>query len=258
MLKKTYSTIILLLAIGMQVLNAQNSDKDLDYLLIREDIVKPSRAEDYEISLIDLAQFLAENKVKHVNYMTQIQDNNRYSHVAKLDKMEDINGGLKTFIRGDEKSAKFDLIWSDLNESIESHRYYIVKYEPELSYVPDGLVWLDEAPYRRWNYLHFEPGSEKVAEQLLLAWKNLYKTKGVKSGFRVFKGVIGLDQPVILFTTWSQSPLEYQKELDESIDLLDHEGTVLWLAMMDLVRKTETIEGWFLPEYSFLPSYQNR
>ena len=253
-----YLTIVLFLVIGFQASIAQISDRNLNYLLIREDVVKPSKAAAYETSLIDLAQFLTDNKVKHVNYMTQIQDNNRYSHVAQLDKMEDINGGLKTFIRGDEKSAKFDLIWNDLNESIESHKYYLIKYEPEFSYVPDGLIWLDEAPYRRWNYLHFEPGSEKVAEQLLLAWKNLYKTKGVKSGYRVFKGVIGLDQPVILFATWSQSPLDYQKELDERIDLLDHEGTVLWLAMMDLVRKTETVEGWFLPEYSFLPLSPNR
>lgn len=52
--------------------------------------------------------------------------------------------------------------------------------------------------------------------------------------------------------------MDYQKELDERIDLLDHEGTVLWLTMMNLVRKTETVEGWFLPEYSFLPLYQNR
>lgn len=250
--------LTLLFVVGIQTAFAQISDKNLDYLLIREDYVKPSKAVDYETSLVELAQFLTDNKVKHVNYMTHIQDDNIYSHVARLKNMKDINGGLKTFIRGEEKSAKFDLIWNDLNESIESFQYYVVKYEPELSYVPDGQIWLDEAPYRRWNYLHFEPGTEKVAEELLMAWKNLYKNKGVKSGFRVFKGVIGLDQPVILFTTWSKSPLDYQKELDDSIIALDDEGTVLWLAMMDLVRKTETVEGWYLPQYSFLPLSQKQ
>jgi hypothetical protein len=101
--------------------------------------------------------------------------------------------------------------------------------------------------------LHFEPGTEKEAEQILLAWKNLYKDKGVKSGFRVFKGVIGLDQPVYMFTTWSATPLDYQIELQESIELLDDDGTILWIAMMELVRKAETVEGWYLPQYSFTP-----
>lgn len=237
---------------------AQISDKNITYLLVREDVVKPSMAENYENSLIDLAQFLTENKVKHVNYMTQLQDNFYYAHVAQLNSMEDINGGLKTFISGKEKSAKFDLIWADLNETIESFSYYVVKYEPELSYVPDGKVWLDDAPYRRWNYLHFEPGTEKLAEDILMAWKNLYKNKGVKSGFRVFKGVIGLDQPVIMFTTWSESPLRYQEELQDSIDLLGDEGNILWFAMMDLVRKAETVEGYYLPQYSYIPMAEKK
>jgi hypothetical protein len=248
---------IILCILGVEVTFAQISDNELNYLLVREDVVTPALAANYEAKLIDLAQFLTDNNVKHVNYMTQIQDNSCYSHVAQLNNMNDINGGLKTFIRGEDKSAKFDLIWAELNENIESFRYYVVKYEPELSYAPDGKVMLDDAPYRRWNYLHFKPGTEKLAEDLLLAWKNLYANKGVKSGYRVFKGVIGLDQPVIMFTTWSESPLKYQLELEDSINLMGEEGNILWFAMMDLVRQVETVEGYYLPEYSYIPAEKN-
>jgi hypothetical protein len=244
---------VLLINLGTNVVLSQITDKSLNYLLVREDNVKPARAADYEASLSDLADFLGDNKVKNVSYMTQLQDNYNYAHVAQLNSMDDINGGLRSYIKGEKKSAEFDLIWMDLNETINSYRYYVVKYEPELSYVPDGQVWLEEAPYRRWNYLHFEPGTEKQAEEILLAWKNLYQDKGIKSGFRVFKGVIGLDQPVIMFTTWSKTPLDYQIELQESIEQLDEEGTILWVAMMELVRKAETVEGWYLPQYSFIP-----
>ena len=72
----------------------------------------------------------------------------------------------------------------------------------------------------------------------------------------MFKGVIGLDQPVLMLTTWSKTPLDYQMELQESIDLLDEEGTILWVAMMELVREVETVEGWHLPQYSFTPAEQ--
>lgn len=258
MMKKTYTILLMLFIVGVEATVAQVSDKDWKYLMVREDAVKPSRSIEYEASLTDLKTFLTENKVKNVNYTTQLQDNYSYTHVTPIKSMDDIDGGLEAFIKGKERSAEFDLIWGDLNESIESYSYYVVKYEPEMSYVPDGKVWLEDAPYRRWNYLYFEPGTEKLAENILLAWKNIYQDKKVKSGFRVFKGVIGLDQPVIMFTTWSESPLAYQEELQESIDLLDEQGSILWVAMMELVRTVETIEGWYLPQYSFTPTAQTK
>ncbi|MDN3723550.1 hypothetical protein QRD02_04090 [Aequorivita sp. SDUM287046] len=256
---KKITTILLLLFIScFEGAFAQISDKDWKYIMVREDIVKPSMTKYYEATLSDLKQFLTENNVKHVSYMTQLQDNFNYSHVTPLKNMNDMDGGLESFIKGKERSAEFDLIWSDLNETIESYSYYVVKYESEMSYVPDGKVWLEDAPYRRWNYLYFEPGTEKEADQILLAYKNLYQTKGVKSGFRVFKGVIGLDQPVIMFTTWSKTPLDYQKELQESIALLGEEGAVLWVAMMELVSNAQTLEGWYLPQYSYNPETQKK
>lgn len=257
-MKNIYTILLVLFIFGIEAVFAQVSDKDWKYLLVREDAVKPSMSKYYEATLSDLKQYLTENNVKHVNYMTQLQDNFYYSHVTPIKSMDDIDGGLESFIKGKERSAEFDLIWGDLNETIESYSYYVVKYEPEMSYVPDGKVWLEEAPYRRWNYLYFEPGTEKEAEEILLAYKNLYKNKGVKSGFRVFKGVIGIDQPVIMLTTWSKTPLDYQVELNESIGLLDEEGAVLWVAMMELVRNAETIEGWYLPQYSFTPDSQKK
>lgn len=252
------SILLLLLVLGSQATFAQGSDKKWDYLMVREDAVKPSMTASYEASLADLAVFLKENNVKHVNYITQLQDNYTYSHVTALNSLDELNGGLKEYIHGDKKSAGFDLIWDNLNQTIESYSYYVVKYEPELSYVPDGKVWLEDAPYRRWNYFYFQPGTEDKAEEILMAWKNLYANKGVKNGFRVFKGVVGLEQPVILFTTWAESPLDYQINLQDNIERLDEEGTVLWMAMMELIRGVETIEGWYLPQYSYMPKYTEK
>lgn len=252
-MKKNITIIILLFLFGMSAAFSQVSDESWNYLLVREDAVRPSMTVDYEASLADLTLFLKENQIKKVNYLTQLQDNYNYAHVSALKNLNEIGGGLEAFIRGDDKSAEFELIWSDLTATIEAYRYYVVQYMPELSYVNDGKVWLEEAPYRRWNYYYFEPGKETEVNEILMAWKNLYEDKGVKNGFRVFKGVIGLEQPVILFTTWAASPLDYQQNLQETIELLGEQGSVLWMAMLDLVRDVETIEGWYLPQYSYLP-----
>ena len=252
-MKKYYALLLLLIILGIDGAFAQMSDNDLKYLMVRDDVVKPSMTVYYEASLTGLSQFLAKSDVQGIKYITQLQDDYHYTHITTLKDMNDINGGLRAFIKGDKKSAEFDLIWSDLNETIESYTYYVVKYEPELSYVPDGKVWLEKAPYRRWNYFYFQPGTEKEVEKILKAWKNLYENKGLDHGFRVFSAVIGLEQPVILFTTWAESPIDYQTNLQENIELLEDEGAILWMAMMELVRKVETVEGWYLPQYSYMP-----
>jgi hypothetical protein len=252
-MKKYISLLLLFLTAGINGVFSQMTDENWNYLLIREDVVIPSMTFEYETSLTDLSIFLTDNNIKNVNYLTQLQDNYHYTHVTVLDDLNEIGSGIKAYINGDKTSSEFDLIWDDLNETIESFIYYVVKYEPELSFVTDGLVWLEEAPYRKWNYFYFKPGTEKEVKEILIAWKNLYQNKGVENGFRVFQGVVGIEQPVFILTTWAESPLDYQLNLQENIDLLGEEGTVLWMAMMQLVRKVETVEGWYLPQYSFVP-----
>ena len=41
--------------------------------------------------------------------------------------------------------------------------------------------------------------------------------------------------------------------MNELSNLLGDDGATLWLKMMDYVRETKTVEGWFLPQYSFAP-----
>jgi len=52
------SIILMLFVLGAPVSFAQISDKDWEYLLVREDVVKPSMTVYYEASLTDLASFL--------------------------------------------------------------------------------------------------------------------------------------------------------------------------------------------------------
>jgi hypothetical protein len=251
-MKKFNLLLCLVLIAGFSSITAQSIDNS-NFIIVRNDVVKPSMTVQYEGSLVDLSSFLSENKVKDVSYLTQLEDNYHYSHVSFVDNLNDIEGGLGAYINGKKKSAEIDLILDYLNESIESYSFYVVKYLPELSYVPDGKLWLEEAPYRNWNYYYFTPGTEKQAEQIIASWKSLYEKKGIENGFRIFKGVIGLDSPVYIFTTWGSSPLDYQRNLQKNIEQLDGEGAQLWMAMMSLVRKVETVEGWYLPQYSYQP-----
>ncbi|MGB5663442.1 hypothetical protein, partial [Eudoraea sp.] len=101
---------------------------------------------------------------------------------------------------------------------------------------------------------HFYPGSEEEVEEILAAYKHLYKTKNVDMGFRVFAGQIGLERPMYILTTWAKSPLDYHQNLEKTSEMLGDSGALLWTKLMELVKEAKITEGWYLPQYSYAPN----
>lgn len=224
-----------------------------DLMLIREDKVYPSLTNDYEISLLDLKSFLDENNVEGFNYFAHLQDNFTYSHVTPIKELKDLNEGTKAYFAKKVNNPDLDIILDNLSNTISSFNYYVVQYKPELSYVPKGSNWTDKNQYRKWHYYYFYPGTTIAVDEVLAAYKQLYADKKIEMGFRVFTGFLGVEQPLYILTTWGENPLEFQKNLAKASGLVGEEGTALWELLMGYVQETKTIEGWFLPQYSFAP-----
>ncbi len=231
----------------------QLSDEKWDLMLIREDHVYPSMTDDYEMSLMDLKNFLTENNVKGFNYFTHLQDDYTFAHVTPIDHFKNLGKGIQSFFAKEVNDPGLDLILEYLNDAIVSYRYYIVQYKPELSYIPEGDDWGSGNPYRKWSYYYFQPGSEEDVEAVLSAWKSMYAEKGIKSGFRVFSGFIGVGQPLYMLTTWAEDPLDYHIKLQDASEQLGEEGVALWNKMVGYVNGANSVEGWFLPQYSYAP-----
>lgn len=250
--KISYSILVLFLLQSTMAFS-QLSDKNWDLMLVREDKVYPSRTDNYEMTLMDLKEFLSNKEVSSFNYFTHLQANYYYTHITPINKLSDLSKGIHSFMAEEVNDPQLDLIMDYLNDDIESYRYYILQYLPAFSYIPEGDDWGTGSPYRKWSYYYFQPGSEKEVEAVLSAWKQLYKGKGVKTGYRVFKGFIGIQQPSYILTTWAQDPLDYQENMMKTMALLGEDGLVLWSKMMEFVSEAESVEGWFLPSYSFAP-----
>jgi hypothetical protein len=250
--KKIAAFIILISSLSLLKVTAQSGISEWNYIFVREDIVNPNKVSFYEASLSDLNTVLVESNVKNYNCYSHLLDNFHFVHIIPLDKLSDIEKGTVEFLKNQVDEKAFNLVWSDLSETITASTNYILKYRPELSYAPSDIYWGNDTPYRRWNYMYFIPGSEEEAEKLLQAWKKLYENKNVQMGFRVFSGFIGVEKPLYVFTMWATNPYEYQNNLMKAMEILGEEGTGLWRETMNNVRKINTIEGWFLPQYSFL------
>lgn len=231
---------------------SQDSSSDWDLILIREDHVNPSLTEDYERSLSDLKSYLEEGNVKDFGYFTHLQDDYHFVHASPINNLGDIDKGMFDYVAQRTDKAELNLIVETLNSTIESYRNYIVQYKPELSYVPPGTSkWNEGQPYRRWNFFNFSPGSEYAVEMILKSWKGLYKKHGTKYGFRVFKGFIGVEQPMYILTTWAEDPLDFQQNMRANMEKFNLDGGSLWSEMTEYITDVNTVEGWYLPQYSF-------
>lgn len=248
-----YYLNILFLLLSMTFAFGQGVDENLNLLLIREDKVSPTLADDYELSLADLKNYLEENQVKGFNYFTHIQDNFEFTHVMPLKNMGELKDGTRASLLKKINKPELEIIMDYFDRSIESYKHYIVQYKPELSYVPNTQQWDENNTYRKWNYYNFYPGSEKKVEELLAAYKYLYETKNAEMGFRVFAGQIGMERPTYILTTWASSPLDYHQDLEKVSQVLGNDGALLWTKLMEMVREANSTEGWYLPQYSFAP-----
>lgn len=230
----------------------QTSDEDWDLLLVREDNVIPSLTDEYEKSLADLRDILTEKDEKKYFYFTHLQDNYQFTHITPIKGLEELDKGIHNFVAKRLKDVELNLVLDYMNSNIDSYKYYVVQYQAELSYVPDGDDWGNKS-YRKWSYIQFIPGTEKDVEEIFSSWKHLYEEKGIETGFRIFSGFLGIEQPTYILTTWSSDPLNYHIELDKVSTALGEEGALLWSKMMDYALDITVVEGWYLPQYSYAP-----
>jgi hypothetical protein len=252
-MKNVVIIVVCVFAFGMQTCQSQTADENMELLIIREDKVRLSMAETYELALLDLSSFLDEQNEKNIHYLTHVLDNYLYTRISPIKELADYEDGIQEYIEGKKQSGEFNFIWGVMMETLVSYRSYVVGFDKEYSYLPEGSTWLEGQPYRKWNYYYFSPGTKKEVDKILAAWKALYEKNDIKTGYMIYRGMLGIDQPLVIFTSWAKNPLEHHQEVDANSKLLGEEGSALLLGMLELANRVETTEGYFVPEFSYQP-----
>jgi hypothetical protein len=175
----------------------------------------------------------------------------RYLFVSPIDNMaaldsrpllEALNEAL-----GEEGT---EALMSKFDGTYDTHRDYVLNLSNELSYNSGEIV--EEGVYfRHFEYYFVYADKEKEAKAISKEWKELYTSKNIPQGYRIYTGGIGTE-PMVMVVQWAKSAEEFyaqQAKTREALgDVKDLESRT-----MAITRKFESYDGWIRPDLSYKP-----
>ena len=219
---------------------------------VHEDQVRPSMTREYEAVTRDFISALKEHNIKEADFSTAVLDNGTYLSISPISKMADLDKNPLAPLAekmGEEKFAEF---FTRFNKCYDVHKDYMVHLIENLSYMPEGLTANTPGQdYRKWHFLHVIPENVPALREKMLEIKELYKEKGAKENYRVYRNGFGSDGDYYLVVISAKDAQSYAQISDETEELLGQEGKKLFDDMMQYVKKYETETGSMRPDLAY-------
>jgi len=231
-------------------IQAQEADEGQKFI-VHEDMVKPSKIAEYETASKAFSEVLKEHGAVGAEYLAVSLDDMRYLYVSPIDNMaaldsrpvfEALNEAL-----GEEGTKA---LMSKFDGTYDTHRDYVLNLSNELSYNSGEIV--EEGVYfRHFDYHFVYADKETEAKAISKEWKELYTSKNIPQGYRIYTGGLGTE-PLIMVVQWAKSAEEFyaqqaktQEALGDIKDLMDR--------TMAITRKFESYDGRIRPDLSYQP-----
>lgn len=222
---------------------------------IHEDVVIPSRVAEYEEAARNLARLFEQHNIPSMQYRAAGSDDFVYVYIspvenyAALDKM---NAGFVELQKKMGQSA-FANAMDKFNGNYHSHRDYMLRMHPELSYKPEyGNDPTMDMNFRHWDFYHVYPGKETEIEAVAKEWISLNQSKNIEQGYRLYMGDMGTDMPMVLVSFAARNATEYYANSEKNMKALGEEGEKLIQKTMSLVWKYESKDGAMRPDLSYI------
>ena len=231
---------------------AQEAKKQL--FVVHEDVVKPSMVTKYEKISKNLVTQLKEHGVSEISEMCAATNDFHYYYITPVDNMAALDE--KPWKSVQEKMGKeaFEKMWEGYGECYDKHSTYMLSLSPEDSYDPQNSDIMDpEALYRRWQFFYIDPAKAEASNKVVKKWKALSESKNIANGYRVYRGGMGTEQPLILVIEWAKDAAALAAQNAEDAKLYGEEGQELWGKTLSITRKYEVKEGTMRPDLSYVP-----
>ena len=234
---------------------AQDEAPKGQLLSVHEDAVIPSMLEKYESAAKNLSDMIAKNNVP-ISYIAANRQDFVYFYFTPVENLGALDKMGANWAELEKKAGKqaFDGAMKQFDGCYLSHKNYLVRMRPELSYNPDFGGQISEGMlFRHWDFYHIYPGMEKEADDIAKEWVALSKKVGLPDGYRLYSGSFGTDGPVFIVAQSAKDAVDFYTRQEAWMKKAGDEGKALWAKTWKAVRKYDSVNGRIRPDISVLP-----
>ncbi|ETN96405.1 hypothetical protein [Zhouia amylolytica] len=246
--------LIILLIIMLPFSSIAQNGSTVETYRIHEDIVIPNMAITYENAIKELVSNLKKHNIPDAKWLSVATNDFRYLHVTKIDKMADMD--RNTFATLSEKMGENALneLFHRINKCYDEHGGYILHLDHELSYMPDGMTQTPEGqPYRRFYYWQIKPSDVEKATALAKEIKAMYKNKGIKQHYRLYRSGFGNMKTYFMVAVAAKDAISFEQQDAETMRLMGEEGKALFEKVMQTAIHFEEVSGYIRSDLSYMP-----
>jgi hypothetical protein len=236
---------------------AQEETPQGQLMTIHEDVVIPSKVDKYEKAAKNLASVLAKNNIASLSYTAANSEDFVYIYITPVENLagvENIGAGFGELQKKMGKEA-FQSTMSQFDDCYDSHRNYMVRMRPDLSYNPEyGSQISDGMNFRHWDFYYIHPGMEEKATEIAKEWKALYEKNMITEGYRLYFGALGTEMPLLIVAQSANNAVEFYTRSEAEMKTFGEAGQALLKKTWSVVRKFDHKDGSMRPDLSYLPT----
>ncbi|WP_445730884.1 hypothetical protein [Mariniflexile sp.] len=217
---------------------------------IHQDNVKPSMVMEYEKTAKELVAASKEHKPQ-TNWATAVTNDLKYSYITPIENMADLD--KRPFADMAKKMGdKWTTMFTNFDKCYDSHRSYIIHLVEDLTYMPEGITITQEGQdYRNWYYIYFTPSNAEKIREGMKAVKELYKAKGSKEYYRIYRNGYGTTEDFYLVAVSAKDEIDSATKSKANEIVLGPERWETFSKVMDYATRYEEYSGNMRPDLSY-------
>jgi hypothetical protein len=222
---------------------------------IHEDVVKPSHIMEYESIVKELLGMMKKHNVQDTKWITAVTNNSHYLFVAPIENYAALDEpNFVSVLVEKEGREKIMGLFNRMDKCYDTELDYIITLNEELTYMPEGVTQTPEGEnYREFHYVYVTPGNRAVLKEKMKAIKELYKSKGSKTYYRVYQSGFGTDGEYYMVAIAANDEEHMAQKGKANKELFGEDGQKTMWEMYQNVLKYEKMEGEMRPDMAYSP-----
>jgi hypothetical protein len=148
----------------------------------------------------------------------------------------------------------FNKLIARRSAAIQHHSYFVIRYLPELSYIPSNpRNRPEEELFRHWLFCYPNLEKENEWRAVISKFRDVYKKTNYPFTENIYTVELGSDLPLYIFEERGTKWLDFYSSLNEAFKILGSEFTSLMPSFQETLRKIERRDGTYRPELSYIP-----